>query len=140
MSSLAPEKIADLRVKHLEMIQSIIARLAGYGATLKNYCVTLTTAVCGFSITSHKPMVAILAFLPIIVFALLDAQYLRVERQFRSFFDKLRKEDWNHVPSFDLNLNAAPSAPYLSALWSWSIFNFYAPLSLGVAVVVLAVQ
>jgi hypothetical protein len=78
-----------LQVKQLEMVQAIIARLGNYGATLKNYCITLTMAVCGFAITLQRPVVAVLALLPIIIFALLDAQFLRTERRFRGLFDVL---------------------------------------------------
>ena len=78
--SVSPDKRAELWVKHLEMIQGIMTRIAGYGASLKNYCLTLTTAVCGFAITLQRPLVAALALLPLVIFAVLDAQYLRVER------------------------------------------------------------
>ncbi len=78
--SVSPDKRAELWVKHLEMIQGIVTRIAGYGASLKNYCLTLTTAVCGFAITLQRPLVAALALLPLVIFAVLDAQYLRVER------------------------------------------------------------
>jgi len=82
------------------MLQSVIARIAGYGATIKNWCITLVTAVCGFSITIHKPFVVLLALLPIVAFAILDAQYLRVERQFRETFDAVRRESWDLLPNF----------------------------------------
>jgi hypothetical protein len=74
------ELAAELRVKHLEMIQSIISRIAGYGATLKNYCITLVTAICGFAVSLNRPGVALLSLLPIVMFALLDAKYLEIER------------------------------------------------------------
>lgn len=45
------ENLYELRAKHLEMIQSIITRLAGHGVTLKSYCITLATATCGLAAT-----------------------------------------------------------------------------------------
>jgi hypothetical protein len=134
---ISPEKIAELRVKHLEMVQGIVARMAGCGASFKSYCITVTTAVCGFAITIQRPLVGLLALLPIITFALLDAQYLRAERQFRMLFDRVRTEDWKALPSFEIDLKNAPYVSYRRALFSWSIINFYAPLALGVALVVL---
>ena len=107
---IGPEKIADLRVKHLEMVQAVVARMANQGATLKNYCVTLTTAVCGFAITLGRPLVALLAILPVTICALLDAQYLRLERRFRGLFDRVRLEDWGAVPSFEVT-KPRPLAP-----------------------------
>jgi hypothetical protein len=134
---LSPEKIADLRVKHLEMLDSVISRIAGQGASLKNYCITLTTAACGFAITLQKPVVALLSLVPVIVFALLDAQYLRLERRFRAVFEDVRLGNWKSVPSFDMRTASALKASYWSALSSWSIAIFYAPLAIGVIIVVL---
>ena len=135
--TISPDKVAELRLKHLEMLQSAVARMAGVGVSLKNYCITLTTAVCGFSITLQRPLVALLALLPITTFALVDAQYLRIERRFRALFDRVRSEDWGTFPSFEVNLKNAPRMRYGSVLGSWSIVNFYAPLALAVVLVAL---
>lgn len=129
------EKIADLRLKYLEMVQAIITRIANYNATLKNYCITLTTAICGFAITLNRPYVTVLALLPIIVFALLDAQYLRIERRFRALYDRVRQEDWNTIPNFEINLGAASPLGFFTVFFSWSIWSFYLPLAVGVIAV-----
>ena len=132
-----PEKIAELRVKHLEMIQTLITRMAGYGASFKNYCITVVTAVIGLGFTLHRPIFSALALLPLLAFAVADAQYLRVERRFRGLFDVVRREEWATMPSFEINLNKAPPASFWSAVGSWSIVGFYAPLAVGVVVLVL---
>src|SRR5271156_6565489 len=113
------DKIADLRVKHLDMVQAIVTRLANYGATLKNYCITLATAICGFTLTLHRPSVGLLALLPIVVFALLDTQFLRNERRFRGLFDTLRQGDSATVPTFEIDLKKAPHVSYWATLSSW---------------------
>lgn len=132
-----PEKIAELRVKQLEMLQTLITRMAGYGASFKNYCITVVTAVVGLGFTLHRPAFALLALLPLIAFAIADAQYLRTERRFRALFDSVRKEDWSQMPSFEINLKNAPEQSYWSAVGSWSIVGFYAPLAIGVVGLVL---
>jgi hypothetical protein len=137
---MPPDKAADLRVKHLEMVQSIVARMAANSATVKNYCITLTTAVCGFAVMIHRPLIAALALLPIASFALLDAQYLRLERRFRGLFDRVRSEDWGTIPTLEINLKATPPQPYWATFISWSIFSFYSPLAVGVAIVVVATR
>jgi hypothetical protein len=134
---MSPEKIAELRVKHLEMVQSLITRMAGYGASFKSYCITVVTAVIGFALTAHKPNIIWLALLPLLAFALADAQYLRVERRFRDVFNLVRQESWDQIPSFAINLEHAPAESYLSAALSWSIIGFYAPLTIGVIISVL---
>jgi histidine triad (HIT) family protein len=103
----------------------------------ENYCLTLTTAVCGFAITLQRPLVALLALVPILIFAVLDAQYLRIERRFRGLFDQLREKDWSQLPTFEIGLKAAPPSGYWDAFTSWSIFIFYVPLAFAVGAVVL---
>ena len=134
---ISPEKMVELRVKHLEMLQSLISRMAGYGASFKSYCITVTTAVIGFAFTLHRPAVAGLALLPVVAFGIADAQYLRVERRFRAVFNMVRVEGWDVMPSFDVNLASAPAQSFLSAVTSWSIVWFYAPLAVGVLIAVL---
>jgi len=130
--TISAEKIAELRIKHLEMLQSLITRMAGYGASFKSYCITVTTAVIGFAFTLHRPAVAALALLPVIAFGVADAQYLRVERRFREVFNLVRKESWDTMPSFEINLQSAPALSFMSAATSWSIVWFYTPLAVGV--------
>lgn len=134
---LTLEKIADLRLKHLEMVQSIVTRMANYSATLKNYCITLVTAIAGFAITVQKPLAVVLALVPVLVFALLDGQYLRLERRFRELYDLSRKEGWNVEPSFEIDLRKAPQIGFWGVFFSWSIGVFYIPLALGVVGVAL---
>jgi hypothetical protein len=135
--TISPEKALELRVKHLEMIQAVITRVANNGATLKNYCLTLATAICGFAVSLQRPLAAAMAFLPVVIFALLDAQYLRVERRFRCLFDQARQADWSMLPTFEIDLAKAPPVKYLAVLSSWSILIFYAPLAIAIAAIVL---
>jgi hypothetical protein len=93
---------------------------------------TVTTAVIGFAFTLHRPAVAGLALLPVIAFGVADAQYLRVERRFREVFNLVRKESWDTMPSFEINLQSAPAQSFMSAATSWSIVWFYTPLAVGV--------
>ena len=132
---IEPAKNAELRVKHLEMIQGIVTRMAGQAAATKNYCMTLVTAVCGFAVTSHHPGMALLALVPILVFALLDARYLKLERCFRALFDQTRLEPWGTPPSFDLRLSSLVASPDQPTFGSWSVLGFYLPLAGGVLIV-----
>ena len=134
--TVSDDKKIELWVKHLEMIQGIISRLANYGATLKNYCLTLTTAVCGFSVSLHKPPIALLALVPILIFAGLDAQYLRLERRFRELFDNVRQRDWSQQTAFEIDPKTMPDSCYWQALCSWSILAFYISLVVAVGLVV----
>ena len=61
--TISAEKISELRVKHLEMLQSLITRMASYGASFKSYCITVATTVIGFGFTPG--LVSALAILPV---------------------------------------------------------------------------
>jgi hypothetical protein len=138
--SLPVEKAYELRAKHLEMIQSVITRLASNGATLKSFCITLVTAVCGLAATLQRPNVALLSLLPIFAFAIVDAQYLRTERRMRGLYDKERREDWRTPPTFEIAVSRAPAESFIAALLSWSILIFYIPLALGVGATFLLLR
>lgn len=135
--TIPQEKIVDLRVGQLEMMQANIARVAGYGATIKNWSITVATAVCAFSMQIEHGGVALLALLPICIFAFIDGEYLRVERQFRSAFDQIRRESWDLVPTFDVSPDRASKIRLPTVLCSWSILSFYAPVAISVAIVML---
>lgn len=134
---LTPEKQADLNLKHLEMVQSVVQRMSGYSASLKNFCMTITTAIVGFAFSKGASVFFWLAFLPIVVFALLDAQYLRLERRFRCLYDDLRLRDITRTPTFEINLSGAPKISYLKVIFSWSIATFYMTLAACVVIVIL---
>ena len=126
-----------MRVKHLEMLQTVVSRMSGYGASFKSYCITVTTAVIGFALTLQRPSVVALALLPILFFALADAQYLRVEREFRGTFDLVRKQDWDVMPSFEIDLRKAPAESLFCSATSWSIASFYGTLAIADVIALL---
>jgi hypothetical protein len=128
--TISTDKLADLRTKHLEMLQAVVARMATYGATLKNYCITITTAVCGFAVTLQRPAAALVGLVPVMICAVLDARYLQNERRFRALFDQVRQEEWTGPPSFAVDLRSTPPVPMREILISWSIAIFYGGLAL----------
>ncbi|KQS72224.1 hypothetical protein ASG39_00040 [Rhizobium sp. Leaf371] len=130
------EKVfTDAKIKHLEMIQSVIARLANSNSAHKNYCITLVTAVCGLATTLHRPYMALLAIVPVMIFAILDAQYLRLEQRYRTLYEQVRSEPVTVAPDFRLSVANVKGATFLRTLLSWSISVFYLPTFLGVIAV-----
>ena len=78
------------RVKHLEMLQPVISRMASNSFALKGWSVTLTAALLGLAAHGSNPGFAIVAFYPALAFWGLDAYYLRQERRFRALYDAVR--------------------------------------------------
>jgi hypothetical protein len=80
------------KIAHLNMIQAVIQRLANASLVVRGWSVTLATGV--FAVTSRDvaKRYAYLAYLPIVVFWLLDGFYLAKERAFRQLYDEVRLE------------------------------------------------
>lgn len=78
---------------HLLMLQGIIGRLALNSASCKTWCVSLVSALVVLVAGTNRPSLLLVAVLPIVIFAALDAYYLGLERRFRdcysSFVTKL---------------------------------------------------
>lgn len=83
----------DQRIKHLDLIQSVINRLASNGFLLKGWAITLAAAFFGFALNSQKPIVAGVALIPILAFWGIDAYFLRSERLFRALYDQVCAKD-----------------------------------------------
>ena len=91
----------DVRLKALDHLQSVIQRLAGNSFLIKGWAVTLSSALLGLSVKgTNSAAVAYLAILPTVVFWLLDAYYLALEREFRDKYAAAMATD--ELPSFNL--------------------------------------
>jgi hypothetical protein len=83
---MSPEKL-----KYLEMIQSVITRMAANQMQLRTWSVTLGVAVIGYAASKDgHPHAALLALLPAFTFWLQDGYYLTLERKFRGLYDRAR--------------------------------------------------
>jgi hypothetical protein len=67
----------------------------------------------------------------------MDAEYLRVERQFRKTYDRIRNENWDEPPSLDVSPDSSSDIGLIAVLCSWSIVGFYLLLAVGVTIVSL---
>jgi hypothetical protein len=77
-------------IRHLEMIQGVINRMAANSFHIKSWAVVLATAILGFSVDQQDAAFSALAIAPVAILWGLDAYYLRRERLFRSLFNYVR--------------------------------------------------
>jgi hypothetical protein len=132
------------RVKHMEMIQAVVARLAGNSFLIKGWALTLTVALLGFAVNTNSSGLAAVAILPIIVFWRLDAYYLHTEWLFRELHKKVRTCAGDLEPFFmgatDRNFVKTLPANARSrwtTLWRPALWPFYASLFLATAAVIV---
>ena len=118
------------RVRHLEMIQGVVSRLAGNSATMKRYCIVMVAAGVAIYKTMDDPKIVGAVALMVVVFWLLDARYLQHEKWFRDLYDQVRVEPFNQRPDFRLTPDQSIrcSTSLGERARSWSAAGLYLPL------------
>ena len=116
MASMAPDNVAreyDAAViKHLELIQVVIARLGSNGFVVKGWAVTVAGLFLGFAVESSNYRLALISVLPTLAFWYLDTYFLRSERLFRSLYDRVRRGE----PPVEPFYMAATSSDFVGSL------------------------
>ncbi len=118
------------RIRHLEMIQGVIARMAGNSAAIKRYAILAVAVGVAIYGSIEEPWVVVALAAMVAVFWALDARYLQQERWFRNLYDQVRGESEETRPDFRLTPDATLRAgvSFRSAAVSWSTAGLYAPL------------
>ena len=135
----------DNRVKHMEMIQAVIARLGTNSFLIKGWAVTVAGAFWGFAIGNKEEGLALASILPTVLFWGLDGYFLRTERFFVALHDAVRTGE----PAVEPFFMAATRQDFGSAktrtswprvLFSWTLIVFYLALVAGAVIVAVAVN
>lgn len=127
------------KLKHLEMIQNVINRMANNSFLLKGWTVTLVTGIFAISSKEADKIYFLTAYIPVFAFWGLDSYYLLQERLYRSLHDTIRNTDENDI---DFSLKATskdfPSNKncYCNCVISKTELWFYLPLALTILLVV----
>lgn len=134
------------KIKHLEMIENIIERMAKNCFQLKTWTMTLVVLIGGLASKDTERKFILIAFIPIIVFWLLDTYYLRLERQYRILYKTVTEKRDDEIDfSMDLsqiqNMSISDSKKIcpLNCFLSTTELVFYLPITatLGVIIYIL---
>lgn len=74
------------KIKHLEIIENIIERMAKNSFQLKAWAMTLVTVVGALGAKEADKRFMLLGFVPIIGFWIMDAFYVQQERRYRALY------------------------------------------------------
>jgi len=94
-------------IKHLEMIQGVVNRLAGNSFAMKGWSVTLVSALIAIAVDKSDGRFAFAALLPATAFWILDGYFLWQERLFRKLYDAVRLGQRKN-PEDAFSMNVAP--------------------------------
>ncbi|WP_226485857.1 hypothetical protein [Streptomyces parvulus] len=120
-----PPLLTADQIKHLEMIQAIIARLANGSFLIKGWTMTVAGVLFGVSASNLTWRVTLAGAIPLIGFWLLDSYYLRQERLFRKLYDAVRKPG-SSVEPFSMNISVFHAeVPWGKVIRSHTMVNFY---------------
>ncbi len=120
------------KLKHLELIQGVINRLATNSFQLKGWAVVLVAAILVILAREGRLDAACIALAPVLVFWGLDGYFLWQERRYRALYCHVRRLDGCKI-DFSMNTKAFPAArtsKWLSALISVTLLPFYGGLLL----------
>jgi hypothetical protein len=117
---------------YLQMVQSVITRLATQSTAVKTWCVTVTAALLGFGVKADTTVAAFIGFYVIVAFAALDAYYLCLERAYRALYQEALAD--GSVP-WKLAVDGPRLRDIIGALRSPSVALIYGSSILAVVVV-----
>ncbi|MBI5614515.1 hypothetical protein HY947_06325 [Candidatus Gottesmanbacteria bacterium] len=94
----------EMNIKYLEIIQSVISRLANNSFLIKGWTISIAIAGLGVFETNKNPSFLWLIIFSSLIFWTLDGYYVRQERIFRKLFEDKAINDHNRkIINFSLN-------------------------------------
>ena len=85
------------KLKHLEMVQSVINRMANNSFMLKGWAVTLVAGIFVLAGKDTDKLYFLVACIPVIVLWGLDSYYLLQERLYRGLYEKVRLSEESEI-------------------------------------------
>ncbi len=149
MNDCKPKRDPEDTRKHLDFIQAVVTRMSAASSTAKAWLLPVVTAAYGYALTQNADSVALLGLGATLLFAYLDANYLRQEKRYRCLYRAVAEGDPD-IEAFTLSTKSLPARftcdetggwknaperlekllPGPSVWRSWSIAPVYLPLVL----------
>ncbi|MBV34394.1 MAG: hypothetical protein CMP47_02890 [Rickettsiales bacterium] len=125
---------------HLGILQDVIQRMAHNSSMCKAWCITIVSALLVVLADKDITNQLYIAFIPTLLFLVLDSYYLALEKGFRSsynnFVSKLHKDEVNSKDLYTVNPKGNIIGGTLISMTSFSILPFY----LTLAVLIITVK
>jgi hypothetical protein len=119
----------DAKVEHLKLIQGTISRLAGNSFLLRGWTVTLVAALFAFGAKEADRVFVVIAWVPLLVFAGLDAYYVMQERLYRDLYTTVAAKP---EAATDYSMDTTPfqmDRTWWRSLVSTTVLGFYLPMA-----------
>ena len=123
------------KIQHLEFIQNIINRMNSNSFQIKEWMITIVSALLALYASSDNVTYIFVALVPTLLFWYLDAFYLQQERKFRELYNDVLPDE-STIPLFAMPINNYTDCRY--CIWS-TIFSKTIGWLYGVIVVLLII-
>jgi len=129
----------EKKLKHLEMLQNIIDRMADNSFSLKGWSVVLVSALFALAASDSNTYFVYLAYLPSIMFWILDGYFLWQERLFRKLYDRVRAASESEIDfSMDTSSVRGEVSSWIGTMFSRTLLIYHGTI-LGVVVVITVI-
>ncbi len=127
------------KLKHLEMLQNIIDRMADNSFSLKGWSVILVSALFALAASDSNTHFVYLAYLPSMMFWILDGYFLWQERLFRKLYDRVRTASESEIDfSMDTSSVRGEVSSWIGTMFSRTLLIYHGTI-LGVVVVITVI-
>lgn len=113
--------------------------MASNSFLLKGWAVTLIAGIFALANKDSDKSYFLIAYIPIIIFWGMDSYYLKLERQFRHLYDKVRTRNEEDI-DFSMNISSFENKKelnYTNCLFSVTELFFYLPLAILSTLIVI---
>ena len=116
----------EIKSKHIDLIQSIISRMASNSFMMKGWAVTILAAIFVLSTKEAIPRFAFVAIIPNIIFWILDSYYLQSERRYRQLYKTIVVSEPDEKLSLKMpKPNRKEKTAFIQAVFSKTEWLFY---------------
>lgn len=120
-------EVNESRIRYLEAIQCVIDRLSNTSFILKGWAVSLVAGLTALAASGTNQGYVLIAYIPTVVFWLLDAYFLMMERQYRDLF-KENVDLSQKLEFFSIKRQKGNIDLYTRAFFSITMLLTYIPL------------
>ncbi|MFZ3509154.1 hypothetical protein [Vibrio harveyi] len=116
----------EIKIAHLGFIQGVINRMGQNSFLLKGWSITLIAALFALAAKDANEQFALIAYIPTVVFWLLDAFFLHQEKLYRKLYEQVAEEIIDSS-KFTLNTSVVRDSVegYASVILSKTLLPFY---------------
>jgi hypothetical protein len=133
------ETCREENVKHLEMVQAVINRLASNSFLVKTWSITIATATYGIAVNRSDWRISTIGAFAVLTFWFIDSYFLRQERLFRLLYDYVRS-DIRAVPRFSMKTTRFNRRVYrrsvFFSLTLWVLYGMLIIVGIALGIVV----